>query len=555
MTTVQESIQSARERFGIPQTLPENMPGTMVDVLHLRAQEVPESPAFSALGGTLSYAELEHLSDQFASYLQHHTHLQKGDRLAVQLPNILQYPVVSFGVLKAGLILVNTNPLYTPRELKHQLTDSGAKALVVLDSLLHNSLEGVSGTQVELIISTGVVDLLPSPKRLLMGAAVKLLGKGRKVTRQNNEISFAEVLKKGALQPLTAVDTGPDDLALLQYTGGTTGVSKGAELTHGNLIANTLQTYSMLEGRGIEMNDEIIIAPLPLYHIFAFVGSMVLMLYIRGHVHLIPDPRNLSAMVKVLRSCRFSIFFGLNTLFAGLMRHKGFGKVDCSALKLTFSGGMALTEVVAEQWQQTTGCTITEGYGLTETSPVVAVNVPGQEVLGTIGTAVPDTEVRIVDEGTDQGLNSAGELWVRGPQVMQGYWNNQQHSADGLDSDGWLRTGDIASVDEQGFLRILDRKKDMILVSGFNVYPNEIENVLNSHPAIQESAAIGIPDANSGEAIKVFAVVTDPALTAKKLKAWCREQLTAYKVPQQFEFCDDLPKSNVGKVLRAKLRD
>ncbi|MDM3870167.1 AMP-binding protein [Porticoccus sp. W117] len=552
--SVQQAIDAARERFEIPANLPERIPATIVEVLRQGVKTAPKAPAFSALGGTLSYRKLDKLSDNFASYLQHHTALKPGDRLAIQLPNLLQYPVVVFGALKAGMVLVNTNPLYTPRELEKQLMDSGARALVVLDSLLHNSLEALPKTDVGLIISTSAVDMLPPAKGVLMGAAIKLLGKGRKVARQDNEVALLKALAQGGKQARTKVDIQPETLALLQYTGGTTGVAKGAELTHRNMMANTIQILGILKGGGLKVGKEIIIAPLPLYHIFAFMGSMVLMLYLRGHVHLIPDPRNLPSMIKVLRNSRFSIFFGLNTLFAGLMRHKDFPKVDCSALKLTISGGMALTDVVAEQWQQMTGCTITEGYGLTETSPVVSVNIPGHEVLGTIGVAVPGTEVRIVSEGMDQPLNEGGELWVRGPQVMRGYWNSPEETAECLDGEGWLRTGDIASVDDNGLLRILDRMKDMIIVSGFNVYPNEIENVLNSHPDVQESAAIGIPDDDSGEAIKVFAVITDPELTADKLKDWCREQLTGYKVPQQFEFCEDLPKSNVGKVLRAKLR-
>ncbi|MGS2723830.1 AMP-binding protein [Porticoccus sp. GXU_MW_L64] len=553
--SVQDAIHAAREHFGIAHNLPERIPTNIVDVLSQSAKASPKAPAFSALGGTLSYRNLDKLSDNFASYLQHHTALRPGDRVAIQLPNLLQYPVVVFGALKAGMVLVNTNPLYTPRELEKQLADSGARALVVLDSLLHNSLEALHNTGVDLIISTSAVDMLPSVKRGLMSPVIKLLGKGRKVARQNNEVALRKALVLGGRKSRTRVDIQPQTLALLQYTGGTTGVAKGAELTHRNMLANIIQTLGMLKEGGVRVGKEVIIAPLPLYHIFAFMSSMLLMIYLRGHVHLIPDPRNLPSMIKVLRKTPFTIFYGLNTLFAGLMRHKDFLKVDCSALKLTVSGGMALTDVVAEQWQQATGCTITEGYGLTETSPVVSVNIPGQEVIGSIGVAVPGTEIRIVNEGQDQPLNEGGELWVRGPQVMRGYWNSPRETANCIDDDGWLRTGDIASVDDSGLLRILDRMKDMIIVSGFNVYPNEIENVLNSHPDVQESAAIGIPDPNSGEAIKVFAVITDPQLTAEKLKVWCREQLTGYKVPQQFEFCEDLPKSNVGKVLRAKLRD
>ncbi|MCV6605490.1 MAG: AMP-binding protein, partial [Porticoccaceae bacterium] len=352
--SVQEVINAAREHYGIPVNLPERYPATMVDVLRQGVKAAPKAPAFSALGGTLSYRQLDQLSDNFASYLQHHAGLQAGDRLAIQLPNLLQYPVVAFGALKAGIVLVNTNPLYTPRELTKQLVDSGARALVVLDSLLHNSLKALPETDVQVVISTSAVDMLPAAKRLLMGTAIKLLGKGRKVSRQSNEVALLNALKQGKKQPCKMTAISADTLALLQYTGGTTGVAKGAELTHRNMMANTIQTLGMLKTGGLQVGKEVIIAPLPLYHIFAFMGSMVLMLYIRGHVHLIPDPRNLPSMLKILRRSRFSIFFGLNTLFASLMRHKDFPKVDCSSLKLTVSGGMALTDVVANQWQQMT---------------------------------------------------------------------------------------------------------------------------------------------------------------------------------------------------------
>ena len=555
MATVQQVVDSARDQFAIPRQLPDDLPVNMIDLLNSAFMESPDAPAFSALGTTLSYRQLNRLSDNFASYLQNHSCLQPGDRIAIQLPNLLQYPVVAFGALKAGLILVNTNPLYTPRELRTQLQDSGARALIVLDSLLHQSIRALPGSDVALIISTGVADLLGGVKGTLVKAAIKISGRGRKVPRQANEVTLRTVLKKGAASSFVPHSASSDDVALLQYTGGTTGVSKGAELTHRNLVSNTVQALSILCSHGMEPGKEVIIAPLPLYHVFAFVGSMVMMIYIRSHVHLIPDPRNLPSMVKVLKKTPFTIFFGLNTLFASLMRNEQFRKIDCSTLKLTVSGGMALTEAVANQWQQMTGCGITEGYGLTETSPVVSVNVPGQEVLGTVGVIVPGTQVSVIDSnGKPQPPQGAGELCVKGPQVMRGYWNKPEETANCLDAEGWLRTGDVVCVGDDGRLRILDRMKDMIIVSGFNVYPNEIENVLDGHPGIQESAAIGIDDPETGEAIKVFAVVTDPELTAEKLKAWCRKQLTGYKIPQQFEFCEELPKSNVGKVLRAQLR-
>lgn len=556
MTSIQQLVESARDRYEIDQSLPADLPGTMVDLLIRAFAENPDAPAFSCLGGTLTYRQLNELSDYFAAYLQNETDLQPGDRIAVQLPNLLQYPVVAFGALKAGLILVNTNPLYSNRELLLQLTDCGARAIVSLDSLLHKSLDVLPQTDVTLVISTGAADLLNGAKRMLLGAAIKVTGKGRKIKRQSNEVELRQALAAGRAHRVKLHKADPGDIALLQYTGGTTGIAKGAELTHANLIANTMQAFAMLKHCGLQRGKETVVAPLPLYHVFSFVVTMVIMLHIHAHIHLIPDPRNIPSLVKVLRKTRFSIFFGLNTLFAALMRHRGFADVNFSHLKLTASGGMALSEAIATRWQEMTGCAITEGYGLTETSPVIAVNVPGQEILGSVGVAVPATEIRIVnDQGMSQAPGSVGELWVRGPQVMQRYWNNPEETKLCLDAEGWFRTGDIASVEEDGRIRILDRKKDMIVVSGFNVYPNEVENVVNSHPSVLECAAIGVPDDVSGESIKLFAVCSDPNLDDLTLKQWCREYLAGYKVPRNIEFCEVLPKSYVGKILRAKLRE
>lgn len=556
MTTLQQAVNDARRRFGISEHLPEILPETIVELLSAAVARSPESPAFSALGGTLSYRQVDELSNNFAAYLQKHTNLIPGDRIAIQLPNLLQYPVVAFGAIKAGLIVVNTNPLYTPRELINQLGDSGAKAAVVLDSLIHNLKEALPQTDITTVISTGAADLLGDSRRLVLNALIKIAGKGRKVSTLSEEVSFKKALQLGGKSHYSPVEIKQTDIALLQYTGGTTGVAKGAELTHHNLVCNTFQVMEILKHCGLKATEEQIIAPLPLYHVFSFVVSMVMMVHIRGHIHLIPDPRNIPSLVKVLKNTKATVFFGLNTLFTALMRHKGFRDVDFSGLKLTAAGGMALSESVALEWQKITGCPITEGYGLTETSPVVAVNVPGHEKLGTIGIAVPDTEVRIVDEsGVDQGIDGSGELWVRGPQVMRGYWSESLELADSPDSEGWFHTGDIACVGEDGRLRILDRKKDMIIVSGFNVYPNEIENVFNGHPDIKECAAIGVPDQLTGEAIKLYVVLNGKDLDTTELKDWSRNYLTAYKIPRHYEFCKDLPKSNVGKVLRARLRE
>ncbi len=555
MTTVQQSIESARARYNIEQQLSPDRPGTMVHLLIKAFAENPDAPAFSSLGGTLTYRELNRLSDQFAAYLQSETDLQVGDRIALQLPNLLQYPVVAFGALKAGLILVNTNPLYSSRELLLQLKDSGARALVSLDSLIHKNLEALSQSDVEIVISTGAADLLNGARRMFLGAAIKVAGKGRKVKVQNNEVTLRHALAAGRSYRVKLHKAHSQDIALLQYTGGTTGVAKGAELTHANLISNTMQALAMLRQCGLEQGREVIIAPLPLYHVFSFVVSMVVMMHLHAHIHLIPDPRNIPALVKVLRKTPFTVFFGLNTLFAALMRHRSFSDVDFSRLKLTGSGGMALTDAIADRWLNITGCTVTEGYGLTETSPVIAINVPGHEEPGSVGVVVPSTEVRVVDDdGVAQSIDGVGELWVRGPQVMNRYWNNPSETALSKDTEGWFKTGDIVTVGEDGRLRILDRKKDMIIVSGFNVYPNEIENVVNSHPGVFESAAIGVPDEVSGESIRLFVVCSDSGVDEHALKQWCRERLSAYKVPRYIEFREDLPKSNVGKVLRARLR-
>ena len=556
MSKVQEAVAEARERYQIPQQLPDDLPPTMVDLLIRAFAENPDAPAFSALGGTISYRQLNQLSDHFAAFLQNHTPLQPGDRIAIQLPNLLQYPVVAFGALKAGLVLVNTNPLYSRRELAIQFKDSGAKAVVVLDSLVHNTQAALPDTDVALVISTGAADLLNGARRMLLETVIKVAGKGRKGKIQDNDTELRKALALGRGHRVKLVKASPQDTALLQYTGGTTGIAKGAELTHANLIANTLQTLAMLKQSNIKQGQEVIIAPLPLYHVFSFVVSMVMMVHIHGHIHLIPDPRNIHSLLRVLRKTRFTVFFGLNTLFSALMRDKQFAAVDFSHLKLTASGGMALTESVANEWQGLTGCPITEGYGLTETSPVLAVNVPGHEVLGTVGVAVPGTQVRIAsEEGMALGIGESGELWVRGPQVMRRYWNNKDETRHCLDDEGWFRTGDIACVESDGRLRILDRKKDMIIVSGFNVYPNEIENVFNNHPEIVECAAVGVPDEGTGEAVKLYVVTSQQPPDESDLKRWSREYLTGYKVPKHVEYRDELPKSNVGKVLRAKLRE
>ena len=525
-------------------------------VLKQSCQRFADKPAFSNLGKTLTYGELYSLSGAFAAWLQQHTDLQPGDRIAVQLPNVLQYPVVVFGAMRAGLIVVNTNPLYTARELEHQFKDSGAKALVCLANMAHLAEKVVPKTDVRHVIITEVADLLPPLKRLLVNSVVKYVKKMVPAYHLPKAVRFNDALAKGKGQPVTEVNPGAHDVAVLQYTGGTTGVAKGAMLTHRNLVANMLQCRALM-GANLREGCEILITPLPLYHIYAFTFHCMAMMLIGNHNVLITNPRDLPAMVKELSKWKFSGFVGLNTLFVALCNNDAFRALDFSSLKITLSGGMALQLSVAERWKSVTGCAICEGYGMTETSPVATVNPAEANRVGTIGIPVPSTLCKIVDdEGREMPQGEPGELCVKGPQVMKGYWQRQEATDEVLDRDGWLKTGDIALIEPDGYLRIVDRKKDMILVSGFNVYPNEIEDVLASLPGVLQCAAIGVPNEKSGELIKVFLVVKPGmTLTKEQVLEHTRANLTGYKVPRQVEFRDSLPTTNVGKILRRELRD
>jgi long-chain acyl-CoA synthetase len=525
-------------------------------VLKQSCERFANNPAFSNLGKTLTYGEMYALSGAFAAYLQQHTDLQPGDRIAVQLPNVLQYPVAVFGAIRAGLIVVNTNPLYTAREMEHQFNDSGAKALVCLANMAHLAEKVVPKTGVKHIIVTEVADLLPPLKRLLVNSVIKYVKKMVPPFHLPKAVKFNDVLAKGRGQPVPDVSPNGDDVAVLQYTGGTTGVAKGAMLTHRNLIANMLQCRALMAAN-LNEGTEVLITPLPLYHIYAFTFHCMAMMLSGNHNVLISNPRDLSAMVKELSKWKFSGFVGLNTLFVALCNNADFRHLDFSSLKLTLSGGMALQTAAAERWKEVTGCSICEGYGMTETSPVASVN-PFQKIqMGTIGIPVPSTLCKTInDAGEELPLGEVGELCIKGPQVMKGYWQNQAATDDMLDADGWLKTGDIAIIQPDGYMRIVDRKKDMILVSGFNVYPNELEDVLATLPGVLQCAAIGIPDEKSGEAIKLF-VVCKPGTTLSKdqVMEHMRANVTAYKVPRSVEFRDALPTTNVGKILRRELRD
>ncbi|MCX2801429.1 AMP-binding protein [Microbulbifer thermotolerans] len=528
---------------------------SILDVFKGAWSKYSDRPAFTCLGHTLSIGDIDRLSAQFASYLQNHTNLEPGDRIAVQLPNVLQYPVVVFGALRAGLVLVNTNPLYTQRELKHQLNDSGAKAMVVLANIADTASSVVSETSVEKVIVTEIADLHSPLKRTLINGVAKYIKKMVPDFSFDNQISFREAMSLGAKLPHQDVQRAPEEVAVLQYTGGTTGVAKGAMLTNRNLVANMEQVREAL-GDSMKEGEEFYVAPLPLYHIYAFTIHCMCLFATGNHSLLIPNPRDIPGFVKSLKGKRFTGFCGLNTLFNGLMRNPQFAELDFSKLHTTCSGGMALTRDTAKRWEEMTGCVVLEGYGMTETSPVVSFNPTEAVQLGTVGVPVPGTEVKVVDEnGNDLPNNSPGELCVRGPQVMKGYWQRPEATAEVLDSEGWLRTGDMAVIQDDGYIKIVDRKKDMIIVSGFNVYPNEVEDVVSTHPKVAEVAAIGVPHDKSGEVVKLFVVKADASLSEEEVIAFCRENMTAYKVPKQVEFREDLPKTNVGKILRRELRD
>ncbi len=553
--SVQSLVDQARLLAGIPQEIgPSEYPGINA-LLAAAVLRYGPSPALSALGHTMDFQTLDRLSAAFASWLQRHTDLQPGDRIAIQLPNLLQYPVVFLGALRAGLVVVNTNPLYTAREMEHQFLDSGAKALVVLANMASVAQTVIPKTGIRHVVVTELADLHPQPLRSLINLAARYVKKLVPTWHIPGAVPLRRALQMGAAAPHREAAPVASDLAVLQYTGGTTGVSKGAMLSHGNVVANVQQSASLFVTYDFHDGAERLLLPLPLYHIYAF--NACLGMISRGcHTVLVPNPRDLASVVKAFRRYRPTGFAGLNTLFVALCNDEAFCALDFSELKLTMSGGMALTMAAAERWRQVTGVEIVEGYGMTETSPVISVNPVNANRLGTIGVAVPSTGVRILDdEGRELSAGEPGELVVRGPQVMQGYWQRPDETAKVLDADGWLCTGDIALVTPEGYLRIVDRKKDMIVVSGFNVYPNEIEDVVAAHPGVLECAAVGVPDERSGESVRVFVVRRDPALSEDALRQHCRANLTGYKMPRQFIFRDSLPKSNVGKILRRELRD
>ncbi|PJA42091.1 MAG: long-chain-fatty-acid--CoA ligase [Lysobacterales bacterium CG_4_9_14_3_um_filter_62_6] len=541
---------------GVPASINVGDYGSVVAVLEEACNQFRERPALYSMGKTISYGDLDRQSRDFAAFLLHDLQLEKGDRVALMLPNLLQYPIAIFGVLRAGLTIVNTNPMYTARELKHQLTDSGAKAIVVLDNFASTLAEVVNETGIQHVLTTGVGDLLGFPKSVLVNFVTRYVKKMVPAYSIPGAISFSSALARGARATLPKLSISHDDIAFLQYTGGTTGVSKGAVLTHRNLVANMLQSGAWI-GKNTRPGEEIIITALPLYHIFALTANCLVFMRLGGLNVLIANPRDMKGFVGELKKHRFTALTGVNTLFNGLLNTAGFTEVDFSQLHLSLGGGMAVQRAVAERWKAVTGCTLVEAYGLTETSPSVCMNPLDLAAYnGAIGLPVPSTLVSLQDDNFKEvATGEPGELCVKGPQVMRGYWQRPEETAKVIDEHGWLHTGDIARMDAKGFFYIVDRKKDMILVSGFNVYPNEIEDVIATHPGVLEVAAVGIPDEKSGEAVKVVIVKKDPALSADDIRAHCRTLLTGYKQPRLIEFRDSLPKTNVGKILRRELRD
>ena len=514
-----------------------------------------DRPAYSNFGVTITYRELDERARALAGYLQG-LGLEPGDRVAIMMPNLLANPVAIFGVLLAGLTVVNTNPLYTARELEHQLTDSEARAIVIVENFASVLADVIGRTRVEHVVLVRMGDGLGFPKSALINFVVRRVKKMVPAFHLPDAVRFPRALEEGRGKPLRPSEAGRDDVAFLQYTGGTTGVAKGATLSHGNVVSNLQQTSSWI-GRQFEPGQEVFVTALPLYHIFSLVANCLTGMKYGALNVLITNPRDMPAFVKTIAKLRFSVITGVNTLYNGLLNTPGFGSVDFSRLKLAVGGGMAMQRAVADRWREVTGVPVVEAYGLTETSPAAVANRLDQtEFTGSIGLPLPSTDISIRDDdGNEVGFDTPGELCVRGPQVMQGYWGRPDATAEVLSDDGWLRTGDMATIDEEGYLRIVDRKKDMIIVSGFNVYPNEIEDVVALHPGVLEVGAVGVPDEKSGEVPKIVVVKKDPDLTSEALIEHCREQLTGYKVPRHVEFRDELPKTNVGKVLRRELRD
>ncbi len=540
---------------GVPAEIDPRAYESLNHMLLSSCEKYASQPAFVNFSESISYARLGELTRDFAAYLQLGLGLQRGERIALMMPNVLQYPIAMFGALRAGLVAVNVNPLYSPRELRHQLQDSGARSIVILENFAHTLEQVAAEVPLEHVIVTRIGDMFPPVKATVVNLVVKYVQ--RKVPPWKlQHVGFRQALARGSELEYHDPQMQLDDIAFLQYTGGTTGAAKGAMLTHGNLVANVMQTTTWLTPLYNE-RPELIVTALPLYHIFSLTANCLTFMRIGGLNLLITNPRDFPGFVRTLKGYRFTGITGVNTLFNALLNTPGFDKLDFSRLKIALGGGMAMQRAVAETWQEVTGHPVIEAYGLTETSPAVCFNpVTNQHYNGSVGVPLPSTEVQIVDaDGEPVAQGETGELCIRGPQVMKGYWNRPDETRNVFTPDGWLRSGDMAHMDALGYVFIEDRKKDMILVSGFNVYPNEVEDVIALMDAVAEVAVVGVPDARSGEAVKAYIVTRDKSLTAADVIAHCRKNLAAYKIPHQVEFRSELPKSNVGKVLRRLLRE
>ncbi|MEQ6121109.1 AMP-binding protein [Reichenbachiella sp. MALMAid0571] len=540
---------------GIPHEIDPDQYSSLVEVIKESFNKYSELPAFENMGKSYTYAQIDEMSDNFAAFLQNELKLAKGDRIALQMPNLIQYPVALFGSLKAGLVVVNTNPLYTQPEMQHQFKDSGAKAIVILANFAYNLEQILPNTNIEHVIVTEIGDLLGGLKGMITNFVVKKVKKMVPAYNIPKAFSFKECLSKGSHHSFQLVEIDSEDLAFLQYTGGTTGVSKGAMLTHRNVTANLIQVRSWISNITQE-RKELIITALPLYHIFALVINGLITFSIGAKNVLITNPRDIDGFVKELAKHQFTMMTGVNTLFNALLNHPKFSSLDFSKLTHAAGGGMAVQRIVAEKWKEVTGKPLLEGYGLTETSPVLTFNpTDGTDRIGTIGVPAPSTEICLLDDsGNEVPIGERGEICAKGPQVMKGYWQRPKETEE-VFINGWFRTGDIGVMDEDGFIKIVDRKKEMILVSGFNVYPNDIENTIASHPKVLEVGAIGVPDSKSTEAVKVFIVKKEESLTIEEIQDFCKKNLTGYKRPKHIEFLSELPKSNVGKVLRRILKE
>ena len=542
---------------GIPAEIPTPDFQSVRDMIEYSFREYADRPAYTNMGATLTFGDLDRLSMRFACYLQQSLGLSRGERVAIMLPNILQYPVALCGIFRAGLVVVNVNPLYTPRELKHQLSDSGAKCIIILENFATTLEAVISDTNVEHVVTTQVGDLLGWPKSAITNFVLKHVKKSVPAFSLPGSVTLRRALKSNAGARLESAELGFADIAFLQYTGGTTGLSKGAMLSHRNMVYNVHQSYAWQASAFDGIERIIAITALPLYHIFSLQSNCLMIMLQGGENILITNPRDFAGFVSELKKHKFSFFTGVNTLFATLLNTPGFAEVDFSSLRLTIGGGMAVQEAISRKWLELTGQPIVQAYGLTETSPAAIANPLGvKQFTGSIGLPIPSTDVRICsDDGDDVVAGEAGEICIRGPQVMEGYWQNPEETEKTMLAGGWLRTGDIGRLDDKGYLFIEDRKKDMILVSGFNVYPNEIEGLVVEMDGILEAAAIGMPSEKSGESVKLFVVKSDSAVTENDVMNFCRDNLTGYKVPRQIVFRDDLPKTNVGKILRRALRD